>query len=208
MGRRANALDGLLRHTGLRPAKVGAPSLAALPPAELHRARDIYLTLGGVDARFALARTGSWDLSYEDGLTVELDEEHHFNRYRLLTIDSLDDRPWFSAYREYCVAREHRAGRSGGWWTNASCEKMFGPSSAPGDLSEPGPARWKQRAFYDAVKDLQSLVSFARVSIYDIVGGRQLGRILSDPTERDAHVVAEFVRSRVHVSAQPLTGSA
>jgi len=47
---------------------------------------DCYRRLGGIGAEIPL-RLGHWDAEYE-GIAVELDEELHFNRYRLITLES------------------------------------------------------------------------------------------------------------------------
>ena len=53
-------------------------------------------------------RPGTWDLSFADGLVVELDEELHFNRYRLTTLQSVESMklPWRDAYLDFCTRYE------------------------------------------------------------------------------------------------------
>jgi hypothetical protein len=49
---------------------------------------------------------------------------------------------------------------------------QFGKASNPGDLNGNGSPRWRQRAFYDFVKDLTPLllgISVVRISIWDNV---------------------------------------
>ena len=103
-----------------------------------------------------------WDLEF-DGIAVELDEELHFNGYRAITLQSdaykflprfpLDlYKGYCSDYQDSCLRRSH-----GGYWTNRSCEAQFGPASALKDLTGNGAPRWKQRAFYDFVKELSNL---------------------------------------------------
>lgn len=153
----------------------------------------LYRELGGVLAspRFA---PGGWDLATADGLMVELDEQFHFTRYRALTLASpaVAALPWGEVYGDYCARFEAAAVRGGGGrWTSPSTERMFGPSDPPGVFGERGSARGKQRALYDAMKDLAAsagVVRLARVSIYDRVGGATVddilyGRAAVDPAE-------------------------
>ena len=121
---------------------------------------------------------GRWDLRV-GAVAIELDEERHFNRYRLTTLTSsaYSKFPKFplSEYRSYCTQREAKclaAAKYGGNWSNPSCIRQFGSQSSEGDLTPPGSPRWKQRAFYDFLKDLSPLVldtPLARVSIWDDV---------------------------------------
>jgi hypothetical protein len=121
---------------------------------------------------------GSWDISLAD-FAVEFDEEQHFNRYRLATLkctlySRLAAFP-LDAYREFCRKQERSCLRKachGKYWTSESTERQFGPSDACGTLGSFGSARWKQRAFYDMLKDFIPLVSnfpVVRVSIWDLL---------------------------------------
>lgn len=76
----------------------------------------------------------------------------------------------------------------------------FGEGGAAGDLLGAGSPRWKQRAFYDFVKDLAPLcanISVARLAIWDLVeieGKRALlGDLLTGLGKRDIH--SESVRT-------------
>lgn len=137
----------------------------------------VYGSLGGGDIP-SVGGPGKWDIEF-DGLIVELDEQRHFNRYRLKTLSS----PVYSelasfpieSYRRYCTEYERdciRAGSHGGNWTNSSCERQFGISASPGILEGGGSARWKQRAFYDYMKDVVSAelgFPLVRLAIWDKV---------------------------------------
>ena len=51
----------------------------------------------------------------------------------------------------------------------------------PGDINEIGSARWKQRAFYDYLKDVYRLIEnkpVCRFSIYEIVNNNSINTIL------------------------------
>src|SRR3989304_741471 len=137
----------------------------------------IYKLLGGINEKFPF-NLRKWDMEV-DGIAVELDEYLHFNRYRALTLKSniynnLNVFPW-KEYSEYCIKYEDDCLDVGGWggkWSNNSCEKQFGPPSSKGDMTGNGAPRWRQRAFYDYVKDLSPLtigVSVARISIWDTI---------------------------------------
>lgn len=180
-GARAAALDRAMCATGYVPATVkpSPPRTTSFADELAAAMATLYRDLGGVNVEPAL-RPGSWDLAYADGLVVELDEELHFNRYRLLTIDRpwATALPWHEAYRRLCVDREPdclRAARWGKRWTNPSCEQLFGVADQPGTFGPVGAPRWKQRALYDAMKDAWAISTpehrLARVSVHDEIGG-------------------------------------
>lgn len=172
---------------------------------------DIYEKLGGIESEYAFR--GKWDIVTEKCI-IELDEQLHFNDYRLATLESplynlLKAFP-IEMYRDYCRKYKDkclRVGSSGGKWTNTSCEKMFGPSQQNGDLSGFGSSRWKQRAFYDFVKDISYLVTsipVVRLSIYDPVeyNGRkyELGNLLEGNYSMNDDVVTaiqELINKRL-----------
>lgn len=136
-----------------------------------------YRALGGVLPVFEF-RMSRWDLEYE-GIAIELDEWLHFNRYRGVTLRSplYRELPSFplKLYRKLCRRHEDaclNAGGYGGKWSNKSCERQFGPGGRPGDVDGGNAPRWKQRAFYDFLKDLAPLVvgiKVVRIAIYDLL---------------------------------------
>lgn len=154
----------------------------ALPVEAQEEVRRLYDELGGVcsDPRFA---PGGWDLVTRDGLAVELDEQFHFTRYRAMTLRTkqLGALPWTGRYLNYCARFEPAAARGGGRWASPSTERMFGASDPVGVFGERGSARGKQRALYDAMKDLAASVGvmrLARISIYDRVDGAVVDEVL------------------------------
>jgi hypothetical protein len=171
--------------------------------------RQVYRKLSGVLPCPQL-NLRAWDIEF-DGRAVELDEYLHFNRYRALTLEApiyakLAKFP-LTLYRGFCSTYEGRclqAGGYGGKWSNRSCEAQFGVSSSPKDLSGNGSSRWKQRAFYDFVKDLSPLVvgvAVARISIWDEVfesgQKRTVAEVLSRPNERTSgRALAQLVHER------------
>jgi hypothetical protein len=162
----------------------------------------MYRQLGGVGAEPRLA-PGKWDLSFQD-LVVELDEELHFNRYRLATFSRgwSDALPWSGDYREFCSAHEISCVSAGSWgkrWTTASTERQFGPAGAPKDLTGPGAPRWKQRALYDSMKDELAAsggVQLARLSVHDTVGGVTLDSVLNGRADMELDSIAELLQRR------------
>lgn len=157
-------------------------------------------------------RPDHWDLRVE-GILVELDEERHFNRYRARTLRSpvyerLTAFP-LTAYRAFCVQHESACLASasyGGYWSNKSCEAMFGKASKPRDLAGAGAPRWKQRAFYDYLKDLAPLCGhgpMVRLAVWDELPGVDqltLGGALE--AQRRERSVATSVISLIHARAR------
>lgn len=164
----------------------------------------IHALLGGLPDGPPL-RPGLWDMQTTDGINIELDEDFHFTRYRAaaLRLRTLRDLPWTPTHLEYAIAHEGRAARGGGArWTSAASEKMFGPSDPVGVFGGHGSARGKQRALYDAMKDVAAVtgvVRLARISIYDLVDGVALGDVLKGKRT----VPAEAVRLAVEARAYP-----
>lgn len=149
-------------------------------------------------------RPGAWDLAFEGELVVELDEELHFNRYRAQTLQPpwATALPWHDTYLELCKDFEMECLAAGKWgkrWTTPSCESMFGQSSPPGVLDGVGAPRWKQRALYDAVKDIAALESqttrLCRLSIWDRVGETTIGGALAGGLI-DLYHFADFIALR------------
>ena len=180
MGQDVDGFCRILRAAGHEVANKGIPEptprledLCAESQAETLR---LYRALGGQIESPAL-RPGAWDIRV-DGVLIELDEELHFNRYRLVTLHSVsyERLVWFPADAYQMLCQEYETdclanGRSQKRWMNDSTERHFGPSSARGDLSGNGSSRWKQRALYDFMKDVSVLRSeapaLARISIWE-----------------------------------------
>jgi hypothetical protein len=170
----------------------------------------IYKLLSGINYEFPL-NLRKWDLEVDE-IAVELDEYLHFNRYRALTLKSdiynILKRFPLKEYSEYCIKYEGDCldvGNWGGKWSNSSCEKQFGSPSSKGDLSGNGAPRWKQRAFYDFVKDISPLiigVSVARISIWDTItlNDRKLfvKDILNENVVEAGTELYKLLRKRVH----------
>jgi hypothetical protein len=153
----------------------------------------VYDELGGRLLHWPL-NLRRWDLEFSSkrikNIAIELDEHLHFNRYRAVTLESpmyskLSDFPR-RPYTAYCAAHEGaclKAGRYGRRWSNPSCEYQFGPPSPPGVLAGNGAPRWRQRAFYDFVKDLSPLVAgvkVVRIAIWDEICVSGQTRLVED----------------------------
>jgi len=138
----------------------------------------VYRELGGVLPTCPL-RVGPWDIEVGD-VALELDEEQHFNRYRAVTLGSsaYDVIPNFPlvSYRQFCKLHESdcsvKCAAGERYWVSTGATKQFGLGSFRGDLNPPGAPRWKQRAFFDFLKDLAPAITgtrVARISIWDAV---------------------------------------
>jgi hypothetical protein len=152
---------------------------------------ETYKALGGKFSHPS-CNIGRWDIEVENFI-IELDEERHFNRYRLVTLSSrfyATNTHGFSLpqYKTYCSEKEDKCLKAASWgnnWKNNSTEKHFTESGVPGDLNLLGSSRWRQRAFYDFLKDIASsilTVPVIRISIYDSIKGNSVNQLLtSDP---------------------------
>jgi hypothetical protein len=186
-----------------RPTKPKPPRLDTMPAVAAERSHDVYRQLGGAHSSPRLA-PGGWDLAFDDGSVLELDEELHFNRYRLLTLQSnwADALPWKRDYVRFSSEREPDCLRAGKWgkrWSNPSAERMFAPAGTPGDFEGGGAPRWKQRALYDAMKDSVAAsddVRLIRVSVHDDVAGVVLGEALERKASIDLEALQDLISRR------------
>lgn len=109
-----------------------------------------------------------------DRKIIRLDGADHFNRYRAMTLeaDVYRHHKYFKVrnHKKYCLTREDKCRTYGGYWSNPSCKKQFGKANETGNLDGNGSPRWKQRAFYDFIKDLIPTIfdiPLLRIAIYD-----------------------------------------
>lgn len=161
--------------------RVGINPGNSLNPQALEKAgllKDVNRTwkrLGGLPSEIPL-KFGNWDIVLKDFI-VELDEEQHFNRYRKITLDSsiynLNCGFNLTEYINYCSQYEIDCLKKSNWgkyWTNPSSEKQFGNPGKNGNLEALGSPRWKQRAFFDYIRDVCGIfykIPVVRISIYD-----------------------------------------
>lgn len=204
MGAEQDRLGKILRELGFSEVdKPPRPKLAAMSSEAQEQVAELYRALGGIHPDPSLT-TGPWDSAYAGNLVVELDESAHFNRYRAITLEPewAQHLPWRAAYATYTVEFDDtcRKGRSyGGYWTNDSAERQFGSPGSNGQLDGAGSPRWKQRALYDAMRDIAALhgeVRLVRLSVYDDLGGVPLGHALSGKAALNTDVLRALIEDR------------
>lgn len=206
-GDRQDRLGRLLRDLGIDSAVAPpVPRHPGLGDPEASWVRELYRELGGLQ-RTPLLKPEGWDLSLRapfGRLVVELDEEQHFTRYRLVTLapEWTAALPWTEDYRMLCRTHETAAlntHSSGGFWESIGSITQFGPSAPHGDLTGQGSPRWKQRALYDAMRDAVAAtgaVRLARLSVYDVLGGVTLNEVLEDDVDFDPDALRALLERR------------
>ena len=174
-------------------------SQLSLSPELYSEVKSMYKELGGTQEDPPLT-FGPWDISTPEFI-IELDEENHFNRYRLQTLNSniyqmingfrLDE------YMRFCTLYESGCRKHGGFWKNNSSEKLFVKSDDNGCLDGAGSSRWRQRAFYDFLRDVTGLIKeipVFRLSIYQTFKGRKVYDIIES---KDKAMILDLVRTTV-----------
>jgi hypothetical protein len=171
--------------------------------------QEVYKSLNGSQDIFPINNKNTWDIEF-DGVAIEFDEHLHFNRYRLITLGShlyrkMPEFPW-KQYQEYCVIHEKRcikAGSYGGKWTNKSAERQFNNSPPPGQFVGAGPSRWRQRAFYDFLKDATPFslkFPVVRLAIWDKIEieGQcfTIGSAIKNPNEKIGTAIYNLIKER------------
>ncbi len=159
----------------------------------------IYKELGGTLDEFPM-NFGPWDISTPEFI-IELDEENHFNRYRQQTLKSdiyqkIKGFP-LNEYQQYCTKYESRCITHGGYWKNNSSENHFIKSDDNGVLNGSGSSRWKQRAFYDLLRDVTGLIKgipVIRLSIYQTFKGKSVQDVIRT---KDEVLILELVKSTI-----------
>jgi hypothetical protein len=136
---------------------------------------EIYKELGGMLDEIPFGGLSERYIDFFiNGRILELDEENHFNRYRLVTLaasiyannQSFDT----DKYIKYCEKFNNKCRQNGKFWRSNSSEQQFGVSAPEGIFDGNGSSRYKQRAFYDMLKDFIphiSDIALKRISIYD-----------------------------------------
>jgi hypothetical protein len=165
---------------------------------------EVYKGLGGQLDMLPI-NYGLWDISTKDFI-IELDEERHFNRYRLETLNSKYYKNYtiFSVfeYSDFCKDFESNCLSTASWgknWKNDSTEKMFLKSNVNGNLSGNGSSRWRQRAYYDFMKDISSSIKgipIYRISIYDKFHDKTIGSILSGNDDKSINDYLDKIRAK------------
>jgi hypothetical protein len=163
---------------------------------------QVYFQLGG-QMENAPLRFGGYDIATKNFI-IELDEERHFNRYRAITLTSniYHDYQNFNVghYLAYCTNYENMCLKTAGWgnnWKNHSTERMFIQSDPIKQLQLNGSSRWRQRAYYDFLKDLNSLLTgirLFRICIYDEWNGLTVDDLLRMDNRQ---ILREFIASKL-----------
>lgn len=201
MGEREAELGRLLGGVDAKSPRVQVNSL---PKVAQDLLTDLYQTLGGVMDPMPPLRPGGWDIVLTDGRVLELDEEQHFNRYRAASLKPVWARalPWCAEYRDQSRRYEFvckRVASGGRFLSSPVAERMFGESWLHYELEGVDWTRWKQRALYDAAKDIAALhgaIRLARVSVWDNVSGVALGNILAGLAEVNPEELMRLVDER------------
>lgn len=163
------------------------PSIGDFSHSKFHNEiQNVYKKLNGQLNVYPIAFTG-FDIELPQCI-VELDEAQHFNRYRKITLDSsiYKANKSFSTteYKDYCNHFEIECLKKGDnrkYWKTPSTEKQFGKSAADDILTGDGSSRWRQRAFYDFLRDVGQYVGsykLIRISIYQRIEDKTIGEIL------------------------------
>lgn len=131
MGKRAKTLDAVLLAAGMyaTPPKP-RPRWVDLERAGLGRlVASVYRSLGGIHGEPRVT-PGAWDLQVDD-ISIELDEERHFNRYRAVTLASAAyERVLFPVgeYTLFCAQHERACLAAATWgrnWTTSTAAREF-----------------------------------------------------------------------------------
>jgi len=191
MAKRQNRLAAVMQNNGIDLWHPVLVDRNIFPESKFHHEiNHIYKSLDGILEVYPLG-LGDFDI-VTDNYFVELDEENHFNSYRKITLQSeiYQEYKYFSVadYMTYCDDMEHKGGKVGNFWTTPKSEEQFGKSSTEKDLSGNGPARWKQRAFYDFLKDIYGILinkPVFRFSIYEKINGVSINTILKKQKNED-----------------------
>jgi len=205
MGKRQNNLARILNKGGINVFHPSVPDRSLFSQSDLNgELSRVYKTLGGILPEYPL-NFGSFDIVLQNCF-IELDEENHFHRYRKKTLESrfYSGYAYFSVqdFKDFCDTYEKKARKDGAFWSNGSSQDQFGKSSLKGDFSGNGPARWKQRAFYDMLKDVYGVLinkPVIRISVYSLIGNSNVDRVLKKSNSEDLlfqYIKEEFL-SRV-----------
>lgn len=161
------------------------PTLNALFPEQIKEINRLYKELGGKLPETPF-RFKSFDVSLKDFI-IELDEQEHFNRYRLKTLASSIYKDFVNFdidnYLKFCRMYESRCRIYGKFGKTSSSDKQFGPADSKIIPDDPNWSRWKQRALYDMIKDAYSVakkIPIIRISIYDNFNGRLIKELLDN----------------------------
>lgn len=161
-----------------------SPNLKELDDNRMTEIKSVYKELGGTLSEVPFNFRG-YDIMLRDFI-VELDEQEHFNRYRLKTLESFiyNDFHNFDVneYKIFCNEYEHKCRKYGGFFKNDSTKLQFTNQCSYCNFEDLGASRWKQRAFYDFIKDIYSItakIPIIRISIYERYNGDTINDLIN-----------------------------
>lgn len=164
----------------------------------------VYKELGGVLEEFP-SRYRGWDVEIRNHV-IMLDDERHFNRYRLQTLNSDLYKKFkfpMKEYKNYCKKYEEICLRAATWsekWSSYPSVEQFGQPGAEGDLTAAGAPKWKQRAYYDYVRDVTQIIAdykVIRVSLWDPIGNGTVDDVLKGKRDDLVDDLIDLVKSRM-----------
>ncbi|MCK4664063.1 MAG: hypothetical protein KAT68_14440 [Bacteroidales bacterium] len=164
-----------------------------------------YKKLGGIMDEFP-SRFRGWDVELKN-VVIELDDERHFNRYRIITLGSeiykkLDFFP-MEKYLKLCKEYESICLRAATWsekWTSYPSVDQYGEAGPEGELEGNGAPRWKQRAFYDLIRDTTQLMTdykVIRIPIWDKIEDAIVDDIITGKRKDLIPNLIEYVKSLI-----------
>jgi hypothetical protein len=163
--------------------------------------KTTYKKLSGKLSQYPIQFRG-FDIVCNDFI-IELDEERHFNRFRLITLDSSIYKDYINfdvdQYKKYCNIHESECLASAAWsknWETKTSKEQFGKSDFEGCLKDNGSSRWKQRAFYDFLRDITSCIyeiPILRISIWDEIDGVTISELINC---NDFEWINELIQNR------------
>jgi hypothetical protein len=163
------------------------PSIKDFLDSNIHQEIErVYRLLNGQQAIYPAGFNG-YDIMLKNFI-VELDEEQYFNRYRLLTLDSFiyNNNISFSSNYYKSICKKHESDcfikdHYRKYWKTDSSDKQFGKSAPEGILAGDGSSRWRQRAFYDFLRDAGQFMGnykLIRISVHQVIDSNSVGVIL------------------------------
>ena len=171
-----------------------SPNLEELDDNHMIEVKSVYKELGGILSKVPFGFRG-YDIMLRDFI-VELDEQEHFNRYRLKTLQSFIYNDFhnfdISEYKNFCNEYECKCRKYGKFGENSSTKRQFSNCS----FEDMGVSRWKQRAFYDFIKDVYSItvkIPIIRISIYEKYNGDTIDDLIN---KEDKKRLLEYVDLR------------
>ena len=168
------------------------PNLNIVSRNSYSEIEKIYKELGGKLSQIPYNFRG-YDIQLRNCI-IELDEQEHFNKFRLITLNSpfYKDYKNFNVddYKNFCNQFECGCRTYGNYGDSNSSKKQF-----DGFLS-----RWRQRAFYDFIKDVYSKetnLPIIRISIYENFQGSTINELIKNKENKK---LIDYIRFRMGIA--------